>query len=1063
LGYLHRAAQPLRTIAFDTDEGTFMNVDVSADGKTLVFDLLGDLYTMPISGGKAEPLLAGRAWDRCARFSPDGRQVSFISDRSGVDNVWVLDLASKRPQQVTQVSAPSATGAAAVSGTPRWFSGGREIVYGFPMPPTLGLHVISASGGESRLLVPSWKRQEEFRSGAYSATFTPDGRAVFFSASHMSADYHAPKFWENALYRLDLVSHELTRLTEPVSGRDELQPQVSKSGRLLAYARSNGFDDTELRVRDLRSGEDRRLTTLIDADQPVSWGNLYDGGIPTYAFTSDDRFVVIWYHGKLHRVSVADGTSEIIPFSVHVVRSVSKPIRAHYRIPDGPLEVRGLRWPSVSQDGRKLVFSAVGSLWACELPNGKPQRLTQSNDFEYMPVLSPDGQCVAYVAFSHDEDTIFEPGKLMRLRLDTGETIPVMPDSASYYVPSWSPDGTKLAVVRETSGADGQAAFGWIDLDNHTFHSVAPAYSFRQINLRYAAGQHISFTRDGDHLVFQRGSAGYREDMPGNYVADLTTLDTAKLDGSEGRKLITAGNDVLGIFPAPDLSKAVVLGLDYEAYLVSLPVGKAEPANVTIKHGPAQPITARRISDGGALFPSWTDDQTVTYGWTDQVFRYRAESGTRLLQRVNLKVPRRGGRRVVAFRNARLITIDDTKGAGPVIERGTIVVRGRRIEALGPADSVPIPAEATMIDATGLTIMPGMVESHSHGLGWIPDFPSPLGIPIGPRQNLGPALAYGLTTAWEANGVPDDGDQSRVELIEAGRLRGQRWFAAGGVVVSYLQRLGLDYGGLKELRARVRKKVALGAGQCLKNYGSLDRERSQWLAEAARDSGVCVVVHSSYPSQLLSRAADGYMVDHPLLPAPSYRDVIQFMVRTGAIWTPHSIIAFATHDPPDVGARSFLNELRARDDRRQLAKLEKYGQKTLQGLAQVPSIPYEETESLRIARVAAAIVAAGGKVTASSDGRHPVVNHFEMWALHRGGMSTADVLRAATMTGAEKLGLQDDVGSLAPDKLADFLVLTANPLEKIENTLLLKYTVVDGVIYDSDTLEILDAARTLSK
>src|SRR5713226_5537910 len=90
---------PLHTIEFNVDEGTFINVDVSPDGKTLVFDLLGDLYTLPITGGQAQPLLNGREWERCPRYSPDGQQIAFISDRSttigrNVDNVWVLDLST---------------------------------------------------------------------------------------------------------------------------------------------------------------------------------------------------------------------------------------------------------------------------------------------------------------------------------------------------------------------------------------------------------------------------------------------------------------------------------------------------------------------------------------------------------------------------------------------------------------------------------------------------------------------------------------------------------------------------------------------------------------------------------------------------------------------------------------------------------------------------------------------------------------------------------------------------------------------------------------------------------
>ena len=81
---------PTAEVAIDTDQGTWMSVDVSPDGKEVVFDLLGDLYVIPIAGGEARALTSGMAWDMQPRYSPDGRWIAFTSDRGGGDNVWVL-------------------------------------------------------------------------------------------------------------------------------------------------------------------------------------------------------------------------------------------------------------------------------------------------------------------------------------------------------------------------------------------------------------------------------------------------------------------------------------------------------------------------------------------------------------------------------------------------------------------------------------------------------------------------------------------------------------------------------------------------------------------------------------------------------------------------------------------------------------------------------------------------------------------------------------------------------------------------------------------------------------
>src|SRR5437588_8927958 len=89
-------------IEFTTDEGTWMSVDISHDGKLIVFDLLGDLYTVPAAGGEAKRIVGGISFESQPRFSPDGKRIVFISDRDGAENLWTADADGTNLKQVSR-------------------------------------------------------------------------------------------------------------------------------------------------------------------------------------------------------------------------------------------------------------------------------------------------------------------------------------------------------------------------------------------------------------------------------------------------------------------------------------------------------------------------------------------------------------------------------------------------------------------------------------------------------------------------------------------------------------------------------------------------------------------------------------------------------------------------------------------------------------------------------------------------------------------------------------------------------------------------------------------------
>ncbi len=166
---------PTESVAFSTMEGTWMNLDVSPDGSEIVFDLLGDLYLLPISGGTARRITSGPAFDIQPRFSPDGRHISFTSDRSGGDNIWYMDRDSADPQQVTDESFRLLNNAV-------WTPDGQNLIAlkHFTSGRSLGageMWIFHRSGGGGLQLTERRNDQQD----AGEPAMSPDGQYVYYS------------------------------------------------------------------------------------------------------------------------------------------------------------------------------------------------------------------------------------------------------------------------------------------------------------------------------------------------------------------------------------------------------------------------------------------------------------------------------------------------------------------------------------------------------------------------------------------------------------------------------------------------------------------------------------------------------------------------------------------------------------------------------------------------------------------------------------------------------------------------------------------------------------------
>jgi len=394
---------PARRTTFTTDEGTWLSLDVSPDGKTIAFDLMGDLYTLPIAGGKATRITSGMGFDGQPRFSPDGKTIVFVSDRSGYENLWIIDVAGGEPRAITKDKDAQYL-------SPTWTPDGQYIVVSRTKTGILGstydLVMVNKDGGTGLQLTgpgtgvaptgPPNPLVPPPYNNYLGASVSPDGRYIYAAVKRggFKYDQMLTDRWQLGVY--DRNTGQTYLRTSSLGGG--MRPAISPDGKWLAYG-SRIDAGTGLRLPELASGDEIWLARDIQRDDSSS--RFTRDLLPGYAWMPDPRGVVITYGGKLWRLALPNGTASAIPFSVDVEIGMGPLVKFEYPMKDSVLDVKQIRNARPSPDGKQLVFSALDKLWLMDLPNGRPRRLTTGSSGEHSPAWSPDGRYVAYAVASH--------------------------------------------------------------------------------------------------------------------------------------------------------------------------------------------------------------------------------------------------------------------------------------------------------------------------------------------------------------------------------------------------------------------------------------------------------------------------------------------------------------------------------------------------------------------------------------------------------------------------------------------------------------------------------------
>ena len=1010
------------THKFTTTQGTWMNLDVSPDGKTIVFDMLGDIYTMPIQGGNAKAIRTGIAFEVQPRFSPDGKYISFTSDAGGGDNIWIMNTQGKEAKQITKESFRLLNNAV-------WTPDSKYLIARkhFTSSRSLGageLWQYHITGGSGIQVVKKKNDQQDINEPWVSS----DAKHLYYSEDMYSGGFFQynkdPNKQIYAIKRYNLVSGERQTITGGPGGA--ARPTVSPDGAMLAFVRRVG-EKTVLYIHDLETGQEFPIYDGLNKDQQEAWAIF--GVYPNFDWLPNNKELIIWSGGSFQRINTETLAVTPINFQADVSIDLAQTVKTNTPIERDQFTPKVIRNARTSPDGKTLVFSALGHLYKKTLPKGTPERLTASTDFEFEPSFSPSGNEIIYVTWND-----LEKGTISYLDINEGEPVKLTTEKAIYRTPSYSKDAKQI-VYRKQAGNTDQGI---------TFTKNPGIYVMDQDGQNPTKitnyGENPMFNNDGSRIYLQTG---------GTYFGNLTKkLISVNLQGHDEREHVIS-KYANHIVPSPD-NKWVAFTNLHKAYIAPMPqIGKPLTLDGKSNNVPVQQIA----KDAGVNLHWSSNSNTIMWTLGDEYYSNTLQdkfnfvpSGKQtptnmpdsgLKVGLNALVDKPSGR--IAFRDARIITMNGNQ----VIENGVIVVNGDHIEAIGSAAEVTIPDDCKIIVATGKTIMPGLVDSHAHIGGFR------AGLPVQNNWQFAANLAYGVTTAHDPSANTET-VFTLSELQKAGELVGPRLYSTGFILYGADGDFKAVINNLEDARSSIARTKAFGA-KSVKSYNQPRREQRQQVLQAAREQNINVVPEGgSTFFHNLTMVIDGHTgVEHNIPVAPVYKDVLEIWGASGTGYTPTLIVNYG-------GLNGELYYYQ-RDNVWEDEKLLKFTPRSVidsrsKHRTMAPIKEYENGHIL-VAKTAKDLVAAGVKLNMGAHGQLQGLGaHWETWMLASGGLSNHEALKAATINGANYIGAGQDIGSLEVGKLADLIVLDKNPLEYIENTKTIEHVMINGRLYDTNTL-----------
>jgi Tol biopolymer transport system component len=1069
--------KPGRTIKFTTDEGTWLSLDVSPDGKTIVFALMGDIYTLPIEGGTAKLISGGMAFEDQPRFSPDGKWITFISDREGSENIWIIHPDGTGIKQVSKAGNDDFT-------SPAWTPDGNYIIasklpFGIGSGELWMYHVDGGTGVQITKSRPTPTTPRRERHNAMGVVASADGKYLYYSVRQGPFTYNAQfPLWK--IVRRDRKTGDEDDLI--AAQESAMRPAISPDGKQIVYVTRYETEDG-LRLRNLDTGEDRWVKYPVTRDDQEAL--FTRDTFPGYAFMPDGKEIVYNQNGKIRRLNLASGEEKVIPFTAEVSQEIGPKLDFPQKVDQGPVKSRLIMDPVESPDSKRLAFSSLMHVYTMELPKGKPERLVNDpKSREFQPAWSPDGKYIAYVSWGSTG------GELWKVASSGGTPTRLSKSLAVYSNPAWSPDGSRIVLLRGNAydrensefdgGQTGNADLVWISADGGEPNLILPA--------RGAGGPH--FTNEKDRI----------------YVYTPGGLVSLRYDGTDRRTHLQVKGQGLYFFdepiPADDVQPSpdgqwVLAHVMNQLYLIAMPVvgGEAPTVNVMTANVPV-----KRLTDIGADYFAWADDgKTITWAVGSSLFREplsaisfeppkdedkdkkdgdkkdgdkkeeaksddkkdadakkdesakkddkdkdkkdeKKEPPKKLKEEekdveeiaVNVEVPRKTPKGSIVLRGATVITMKGDE----VLKNADIVVEDNRIKSVGPHGSAP--AGAKVFDVRGKTISPGFVDTHAH---W-----TEIRRGILDTQNWAflANVAYGVTTGLDVQTGTNDMFAYQ-DLVDSGDILGLRAFSTGPGVFS-----DNNFQSMEEVKGVLTKYRKYYGTHNIKSYIVGNRKQRQYMVEAAKELEMMPTTEGGLDLKLdLTHVIDGFHGNEHTLPiTPLFKDVIQMFAQSGISETPTLIVNYGGpfgedywYENTDVHDNAKLNHFTPH-------KI--IDEKTERRPGWFAKDQYAFP---KLSAQVAKIQRAGGLIGVGSHGQLQGLGyHWEMWMLASGGMTPMEVLRCATSNGSKIVGRPDDLGSIEPGKLADLVIFDKSPLDDIHNTNTIRWVMKNGEMFEGDTL-----------